>query len=169
MTLVRPLADDDMTEVAAFINTCWRQTYASILDAGFLAGLTTQGRVDILRRKLAAGMAGLVALDDDGALIGMTLYGPTHLAVLAGAGEINMIYLRADHIGTGLGHRLFAQTEVALLARGYKTLGLDVFTDNKRAIAFYEAHGYEKVGAKIDLIEGHEYLLDIMAKSEFTG
>jgi len=161
---ILPFTLDYLTPVAEFLNMGWRTTYAGILDAHFLDGLTTQTREDILRQKLARGMSGLMAHDKDGALIGFTLLGPTHLEVLGQAGEVNMLYVRPDIIGTGLGHLLMTQAEATLIADGYTAIGLDVFTPNTRAIKFYERHGYTKVGTKFDNIEGKIYELDIMLK-----
>ena len=75
-----------------------------------------------------------------------------------------MLYVRAQSIGTGIGHRLLAAAEEALCEQGYTTVGLDVYSANLRAARFYEAHGYVTIGNKVDLIEGVEYPLDIMAK-----
>ena len=158
----------DIPAAAEFLNACWRAAYAGILDAGFLDAMTTQTRIDILSEKLSRGLCGLIASDDDGAMIGVAMYGPTHLRILGDAGEINMIYVRPDHIGTGLGHVLFAQAEAALIGHGYSTLGLDVFSANLRAVRFYESHGYVRVGGKTDVMQGHEYPLDIMSRSVDT-
>jgi len=167
--IIAPLRIAGLAEAAAFVNDCWRAAYAEILDRAFLDGLTTQGRREILARKLDSGLSGEVARDDDGAMLGIVLHGPTHLRLLGDAGEINMLYVRPDRIGTGLGHALFAGAERALCGQGYTTLGLDVFSANAPAIAFYVAHGYRRVGGKVDVIDGREYELDIMAKRVETS
>ena len=161
---VRPIEEDDVKVVAEFLNKCWRWTYKGILDDGFLDALTTDGRVDILREKMGRGVYGMQALDGGGALCGVVMVGPTHLHIFDDAGEISMVYLRQDHIGTGLGHRLLQWGEAALAADGYKVIELDAFVDNQHALQFYRDHGYQKVGAKQDHIEGRTYDLDIMAK-----
>lgn len=161
----RVIGDDDLTPVAEFLNMCWRVTYKGILDDGFLAGLTTENRVAILRDKMARGVRGCMVFGPDEALLAVLMYGPTHLHATANAGEISMIYVRPGHTGTGLGHRLMRVAEAALMEDGYSNVELDAFVANEGALRFYRDNGYVKVGAKQDHIEGHTYDLDIMAKA----
>jgi len=154
----------NVTPAAEFLNACWRAAYAGILDAGFLSSLTTQTRVDILEKRLHTGMKGVLAHDLGGAIVGLAAFGPAHLVLLGDAGEVSMLYVRPDRIGTGLGHELLVDAESQLVSDGFTRIGLDAFTDNVRAIRFYLAHGYRKIGTKIDHIEGHEYQLDVMMK-----
>jgi len=158
------LAEDGVPELAAYLNDCWRETYPGVLDAGFLAGLTTEGRTDIVRRKLASGACAWIVRDPAGALAGMAMVGPSHLPGWRDAGLVGMLYVRSSLAGQGLGSRLLAVGEAELRARGYATYVLDVFTANTRAVGFYVRRGYVKVGTKVDVIEGREYGLDIMAK-----
>jgi len=161
---IRPLGQPDVTPVAEFLNTCWRASYSGILEQSFLDAMTTTTRSQIVRRHLSAGMRGTVAVDEDGQLLGVSMYGPSHFVSLDEAGEIDMLYVHPHRLGTGLGHRLLTQAEVALMAAGYQQLCLDVFSANHQAVAFYTRHGYRVVDHKIDHIEGGEYPLDIMVK-----
>jgi len=152
-------------ELAEFVNDCWRHAYAGILDADFLANLTTDSRAEIIGRKLAFGQQILVAYDHH-ELVAMSMYGPSHLAGWEQAGLVGMIYVQPDHIGTGLGHQLLTRSEANLDLMGYTTYVLDVFAANTHAIEFYKRHGYVRVSNKtFDASEGKIYPLDIMAKS----
>ena len=157
------LDEADLTTVAAFLNDCWRAAYADILDADFLAGLTTADRVARLRRHRARGSIGLVAWDQ-GVVVGVVMAGPSHLPECPQAGEIDLLYVHPQLIGTGLGHRLLIAGEANLRERGYTTVCLDAFSANTRAIGFYTAHGYSKVGTAPDHLAANVYPLDIMAK-----
>jgi GNAT superfamily N-acetyltransferase len=159
---IAALAPPELAELAAFINHCWREAYAEILDPDFLVGLTTSTRLAILRRKLGAGAEVIVARDT--AIIGMAMWGTSQLPGLADAGEIDMLYLAAHRTGTGLGHRLLERAEAGLWRRGFARVGLGVFSDNRRAIRFYAQHGYAAVGHKVDHLADRDYRLDIMAK-----
>jgi len=160
--IIEPLAPERLGELSAFINACWREAYAGILPDEFLAGLTTEGRLPYLESKLSRGLVGALALD--GAIAGVVMYGPSHFASLPAAGEVNLLYVRPDLIGQGLGHRLLVLAETVLAEQGYPSFVLDVFSANTQAIDFYRRHGYAKVGDNIDQIEGATYPLDIMAK-----
>ena len=149
---------------------CWHRAYSGILDQSFLDSVTVETRLQRIQRKLNEGAQGLIRYEGS-ALTALALYGPTNLEpeapTLAGAGEVTMLYVHPDVIGTGLGHKLLIATQDALISQGYSTLCLDVFSANTRAIRFYESHGYTRVcgfGLKIDHIPGHEYPLDIMMK-----
>jgi len=161
---IRPIEADDVTTVAAFLNMCWRAAYTGILDDGFLAGLTTEGRADSVRQKMSRGVYGWLAVDAGGAIGAVVMVGPTHLHIIEDAGEISLLYVHPSRIGTGLGHRLLLLGEAALQADGYKAIELDAYAGNARALQFYRDHGYQKVGAKQDHIAGRTYDLDIMGK-----
>jgi len=154
----------DVTRAAEFLNLCWRAAYAGILDAGFLRRMTTEKRAELLGQKLGGGYRGLLATGADGRITGLVLFGPSHLRVLADAGEISAIYVAPDLIGRGIGRRLMELAEAELLVDGYSNVELDVFVGNEQAIRFYRAHGYVKVGVKVDHIEDGAYELDIMGK-----
>lgn len=162
---IRPITADDVTAVATFLNLCWQAAYKGILDDGFLARLTTETRADILREKMSRGVHGWLAESASGALSGVVMVGPTHLHIFEDAGEISMIYVDPGRMGQGLGHRLLQLGEADLRSSGYKAIELDAFVGNDRAMRFYRDHGYQKVGAKQDHIEGKTYDLDIMAKT----
>ena len=161
--IIETLTSGRLNELSAFINDCWRHAYVNILDAGFLAGLTTEGRLFYLEGKLRRGLTAELAIDNDG-IAGVVMHGPSHFPEYPKAGEINMLYVRPDLIGHGLGHRLLALAESILSEAGYTQIALDVFSANAHAIGFYERHGYAKSGGKTDDIEGKVYALDIMVK-----
>lgn len=56
------------------------------------------------------------------------------------------LYLRASHIGQGLGHRLMTTAFAEAKARGVTRVRFNVVENNDRAIAFYEAHGAKRIG-----------------------
>lgn len=153
----------DLDEIAAFLNECWRSAYSGILDAAFLASLTTADRRRRLDVKRRAGARLFTTRDPDG-LLGVAMAGPSTLPGWDGAGELNILYVRSDRIGTGIGHALLQVAEDALCASGYATVVLDVFEANRRAIGFYAAHGYERKGTKVDDLGGRTYPLAIMAR-----
>jgi len=157
---IEPLIDDDIEEAAEFLTLCWRDVYVGILDDDVLDGLTTASRATYLRSHMAKGGAGLIERDEARAIVAVSFFEPGD----TGAGFIDKLYVRPDLIGTGLGHKLLLATENAMVEYGYKVARLDVYPVNRRAIRFYEAHGYAKIGEAIDHLAGHEYPLDVMTK-----
>jgi ribosomal protein S18 acetylase RimI-like enzyme len=58
--------------------------------------------------------------------------------------DILSIAVRPELQGTGIGKRLMAETEKTALGNGFHVMTLMVNTDNKQAIDFYVAMGWEK-------------------------
>lgn len=60
--------------------------------------------------------------------------------------EIFAIYVHPDHIGQGYGKALLHHAVVRLKEQNHKSLCLWVLEKNKRARAFYEAFGGQRIG-----------------------
>lgn len=82
-----------------------------------------------------------------------------------GTVELVSIYLLPECVGRGLGHFFYRAIEDAIKARGYTRCVLDVLAENKRAVRFYEGHGFTATGEVIYAKLGkEEYPCNIMAK-----
>ena len=57
-------------------------------------------------------------------------------------GYVSLLALEKDAEGRGLAHHLMQAAEDWARGRGYRLLSLDVFADNRRAVAFYERRGF---------------------------
>jgi ribosomal protein S18 acetylase RimI-like enzyme len=60
-------------------------------------------------------------------------------------GYINLFYVVPKHRGGSIGSELQSYAELTMAARGIRTLQLTVSTLNKRAIRFYEKHGWRGI------------------------
>lgn len=68
--------------------------------------------------------------------------------------EVSKVYVLAGAHGTGTGAALMRASLDAARATGAATAWLGVNEENARAIAFYERHGFTKVGRKHFLVGG---------------
>lgn len=161
---IRPARREELMEAAAFLNESWRRAYRHILHAEVLAALSDEDRHARLLAQYDSGTSPLL-LHDGGELLGLCRFGASQTKGYPDDGELTAIYVREDAIGKGYGHALFVRAEQALRAQGYERLVLDVLSQNTRAIAFYRAHGFAKVGQRLFRNDGHSYPLDIMRKS----
>ena len=154
----------DLKQAAAFLDECWRWAYKDILDADFLAGLSSKERYKRQLASLRKGEKPLLLFDDRGELLGFCRFGKSRTEGYPEDGEITAIYVREDAVGKGYGHALLTRAEEELRTRGHQNLVLDVLSQNARAIEFYRAHGYAKTGDRVFNCGGREYPLDIMRK-----
>ncbi|GAB3677895.1 GNAT family N-acetyltransferase [Angustibacter aerolatus] len=140
---VRPAVPDDAEELGPVHNQAWRETYAGLMPADFLAGLDDARSVARWRERLehpAPHVAVHVALAD-GAVIGFATAGRTRDTDLPEpAHELYAINLLAAHHGTGVAHELLTRTLDA--AVGDAAVSLWVVDGNGRAQAFYRRHGF---------------------------
>jgi diamine N-acetyltransferase len=82
-------------------------------------------------------------------IIGYAKIGPVHVPTenpAPGAMELWQLYVSQEFIGQGLGKKLMAWAEEQFSARKATEIYVSVFSENERAIRFYESHGYRKVG-----------------------
>lgn len=68
--------------------------------------------------------------------------------------ELSKVYVLAESHGTGAGAALMRASLDAARAAGAVTVWLGVNEENVRAIAFYERHGFAKVGDKHFVVGG---------------
>lgn len=70
-------------------------------------------------------------------------------------GEVTSLYLREDHVGTGLGRRLWEAALDQLHGSGHTEVTVWVLDTNKRGRAFYERMGLAPDGAaKTEMLNG---------------
>lgn len=82
-------------------------------------------------------------------LVGYALAGPCklpHPEVAASAGELKRLYVSRSRIGSGLGRVLFEEALQWLEAQGRKPVWISVYSENHRALKFYERWGFKQVG-----------------------
>ena len=101
-----------------------------------------------------------VAGQDD-FLVAFAKIGPLDLHVdspLPKAGEIKQLYVRETFTGKGVGKHLMSWAMSQLKLAGLENLYLSVFSENYRAIRFYQNYGFKKhseyhypVGEHLDL------------------
>lgn len=89
-----------------------------------------------------AGMLFLSAHRPDGTRIGVLWLGLVHPRGKPDCAFIYDIEIDEAHRGSGYGRALLAAAEKAVRDRGARTMELNVFGDNARAIRLYETSGY---------------------------
>lgn len=88
-------------------------------------------------RKLAVDPELLLVAEDDGSLVGSVMIGYE-----GHCGWINYLAACPDRRRAGLGRALMSAAERALLVRGCPKVNLQIRSENREVVAFYESIGY---------------------------
>ena len=135
----------------------WRTSYAGIVPAEHLAGLSYRDRearwVNILTADRPAEsnfVAETVACD----VVGFAGGGPEREGNPTYRGELYGIYLLEAYQRKGLGRRLVSAVAHRLLADGFGSMLVWVLKYNRPACRFYESLGGERVGRKTIALSG---------------
>ena len=156
---IRAAVPEDAASIARVHVDSWQSTYAGIVPAEYLAGLSYRNRESHWKELLTADRPGtsyFVAETEGGDIVGFANAGPEREGNRTYRGELYAIYILEEYQSMGLGRRLFASVTRRLLADGFNSMLLWVLEDNRPAIRFYESLGGERVGQQTIAIGGAE-------------
>jgi GNAT superfamily N-acetyltransferase len=119
----------------------WRETYPHLIPAAALAGLSVEQRTLRWAEKIPELSPDVWVAEDDGVVIGWATSSVGHASTDPRDRELEGIYIRASHYGSGIGQQLLDA------AVGSDPAFLWVASDNPRARAFYERNGFAADGA----------------------
>lgn len=136
---VRPLALEDCDELGRLHMAVWRETYAGLMPADYLAGLSHE-RCATTWRERAVRRRGrertLVVVDPQGRIAGFAMAGPSRDPEAPTEWELYAVNLAPRARGVGLADRLLDE----LL--GDRDASLWVAEGNGRARSFYARRGF---------------------------
>ncbi|WIB26216.1 GNAT family N-acetyltransferase [Curtobacterium sp. MCSS17_015] len=140
---VRPAVDADAPGIAGVHVQAWREAYAHLLPAAFLASLDPVTRTTRWRRTIAGASAAgtsVAVAEHGGAVVGWATAGPGRDDPSVRDVELTGIYVLAAMHGGGAGQLLLD----AVL--GDAPAFLWIADDNPRAEAFYRRNGFRRDG-----------------------
>jgi L-amino acid N-acyltransferase YncA len=156
---VRPAVDADAPGIAAVHVQAWREAYAHLLPAAFLASLDPVARTTRWRRIIADPDVTVVTAEQDGSVVGWATAGPGREEHPVRDRELEGIYVLAAVYGSGAGQLLL---DAAL---GDAPAYLWVADDNPRAQAFYRRNGFDRDGTtKTERLGDHALLAARMVR-----
>ena len=157
-SLVRAARLADADAIGRVHSESWRLTYAGLVSSRYLASLDEEPLAERWRRRLSAppGDSSLLVAEQDGAVVGFALSGPTSGGDLEPgfAGEIQMLYVLPAGQRRGHGRALFERAASDLAARRLFWLIVWVVEDNRAARAFYRRMGLQPDGARREDVLG---------------
>lgn len=155
---------DEILEIAAFLNACWKAEYSRIVESDFLDDLSVDERHKLLLTRFDEGNSVFLIMRDGERMVGASVFGKSFTEGYPDDGEVSAIYLHHDYIGKGHGYALFKRIERELVVKGYSYFVLDVLSGNLRAVSFYKKHGYEKVNDRDIKLGARVYPLTVFRK-----
>lgn len=139
---IRPASQADLAAVSRLLGETWHATYDAIYGRERVDGITASWHAPA---SLAQGLdrkdvTFLVAEAADG-----TITGTASVSLSAcGAAMLDRLYVLPSRQGSGIGARLLVAALAAYPEAAVAVL--EVEPENRRAIAFYERHGFARAG-----------------------
>jgi len=144
--------------MAALRVLAWQRTYADIMDADYLAGLSVDEQAQRYRQRLldpSTGARTLVAEDASGELRGIVTYGHCRDDDAGvDTAEIHALYAHPDHLHAGVGAALTNAALDDLAHAGYHEVTLWTPAANGLGRRFYDRGGWQPDGATHDYHAG---------------
>lgn len=140
--MIRPLEDKDIETVCRIVNENWITVYAGCVGPSLLASEGCAERARRLKADFHSRRFSEYVWDEDGQIGAMLSFGEAGDADAAGALEIWRVYVAGPFQGKGIGRDLLAFAERQAVAQGRRKIVVWAFKENKRAVSFYQKHGY---------------------------
>jgi GNAT superfamily N-acetyltransferase len=134
-TRVREVTDSDVTAIAEFQTTCWREAYRGVVPQAYLDRVGVADRERRWSERLDSGTRRIALAEAGSSVIGVVSWGLADVED-APALELMSLYVAANHRGTGIATTLIHR------AVGGSPAHLWVFEDNPRAKRFYAKQGF---------------------------
>lgn len=144
MILIRRGAEQDLRQVSDLLN----DLVATGAGTALTRPIRRQDLADWLGA-MAARSAWHVALDGQGALLGLQWIGPGP-ALPAEACDIGT-FVRSGSTGPGIGSRLFDATRQAAIDLGYDWISATIRAENSGGLIYYQSRGFRDWG-RLDMI-----------------
>ncbi|WEZ83748.1 GNAT family N-acetyltransferase [Rhizobium sp. 32-5/1] len=143
MFFVRTASERDLAKVSALLAETWHATYDGIYGVEKVAELTASWHsVPALKARLARKDAEFVVADNGREIAGMG-YAAMSETHKKGA-VLHQLYVLPKFQKQGIGRDMFAELETCFPDAEF--MQLEVEPQNAAALAFYEAHGFVKIG-----------------------
>ncbi len=143
---IRPARSTDLPAVQRVARAAWYAAHEPIIGEEsveeFLAEYYSRAA---LEERLDGETVFPVAVEDR--VVGFAVAGPTDDPTTYVLGRI---YVEPDRWGEGIGQQLLQDVQRRARERGGERMRLGVMAENDRAVCFYEAAGYERVGERVD-------------------
>lgn len=138
------MQERDLGTICQMVNDNWKTAYAGYVNKVLLNEIGCANRSLELKADFYSGRLRNYVYEKDGQAVGLLSFGDTADFDRAGAFEIWRIYLDKSNQGCGIGSKLLEFAEKEAVKTNYHEIVIWAFSENVKAISFYERHGYHK-------------------------
>ena len=145
--VIRKAGDKDAEQIA-FINAeSWQTTYRGIVDHSFLATITPAQQLPRAKRLVESAELSCIVAEHKQTkeIAGFACFGKNREAKVDADCELHAIYLIAKFQGCGIGKMLYDFGVKELKEKSKRRMRVSVFEANKKARAFYERQGGQRI------------------------
>jgi len=150
--IIKTATIDDALIVAQLHVSIWQLTYQGLAPQAAYEGLTVERRLaywqEVLNSVDNSSQVILAVVDNQ--VAGFCHYGQPNNPVMAGYGEIKVLYVDPSFKRQGIGKKLLRQAAIDLRERGYSRAALGVVVGNDPAINFYLSLGGQLINQYTD-------------------
>jgi ribosomal protein S18 acetylase RimI-like enzyme len=139
--IIRRASAADIEAIADVHVQAWHEAYPDLLPRSEIEARPLEVRIGQWADTLTKRSRPTFVAEQDGVVRGFVSGGGILWSGLATDGEVSALYLRETIKRRGVGRMLMKTMLCELAARGCKSAGLQVLTDNVAARRFYEAMG----------------------------
>ena len=145
--IIKPMETEDEIRGKAYVHwKSWQESYAGIVDAGYLAQMTLES----CEEKAFRWRDNIFVAKDGERVVGFAGYGKSREE--DGAGEVFAIYVLEEYQKRGIGYALMRRALDEL--SGCRAVCLWAFAENKKALSFYERVGFHLDGTEKEIVLG---------------
>ena len=161
MIEIRDATVDDAKGIAKVHVTSWQQSYRKIVHASYLDSLSIEARAVHWREQLLSHDRIVLVAVDDSEVVGFLAGGDSRIKEMQGFSELYALYIAFGKQGLGVGSLLVDE----FFGRISNDCFLWVFTENTKAIKFYENAGFALDGCVNEFeLDGENYLESRMVR-----
>lgn len=136
---IRGARAEDTADIARIHVEAWRDAYAALLPAEYLAGLNS--KIEAARWNRASRMENTLVADADGDVVGYAIIGPARSRRAVPSGEIYALYVETDWREQGVGRALIETAFDLFRRRGLTQAIIWCLEGNFAGRGFYERCG----------------------------
>ena len=133
---IRPARSDDTDEIARIHVEAWRDAYAALLPAEYLARLDS--KIEAARWNRASRIESTLVADAHGEVVGYAIIGPSRKRRETPCGEVYALYVESDWREQGVGRALIEAAFDLFRRRGLAEAIIWCLEGNFAGRGFYE-------------------------------